>query len=309
MSKILKLYLEILILLGITAILFLSVDRYYAGCETGADQLMKEFRKSEHSAVRLFIGNSHTLALSLAADRLEPGSSVSFAFGGMDLFNSYALVRKYLDSVPCLRYVYIGIDEEWLGYNQTESKTEYVNRSLYRYTDTLYNHSLSNRLLASSNFFRSNRNLDFLFAPGRSKVNLQKMVNGIWYPPDDTIECRQRAIEHSSLRFNPSLVSENLHLLKSICEIVRARGIRLCLFYSPKRSCYMKYRDKKLMNPVEVRLETFILENQIPYIRNVDVAAVPDILFSDPDHLTPEGAAWFLGKLIPGNEKVKTELQ
>ncbi|HRH66732.1 MAG TPA: hypothetical protein PLU53_10585 [Bacteroidia bacterium] len=269
----------------------------YASYQTQADILMENFQKKKTNAEILWLGNSHTIPLIAQLDSLnaKPGS-VSFAYGGMDLFWSTVLLEKYMDQIPGLKTICIGADEELLGYNQTRFKLEYINRALYRYTDTLDDDSPFNRLLARSNFFRTNRDISYLVNQRNQPSDLKPMLHGFFTPGSMDQQCRERAKENTLTRFSTELIPENIALLKQIIEKAKAAGKNVILFSTPKSSCYLHYRDSTSIGVSKNAFREFISQHPVVFL-NGNTNPYPDSLFRDPDHLNLMGATVFLDNL------------
>ena len=292
-----KLFLEIAALLLFLVLLTGFLEWKYASYRTQADILMEEFQKNKSNAEILWLGNSHTIPLVAEFDtlHLQPPSA-SFAYGGMDFFWSAVLLEKYKGQMPRLKTLCIGVDEELLGYNQTFFKLEYINRALFRYTDTLDEDSRFDRLLASSNFFRTNRDISYLVNKRNQPSDLKPMLQGFFQPGSMDQQSRQRAKENSITRFSKKLIPKNIFLLKKIVETAKASGIDVLLFTSPKSASYIHYRDSASIESSRLALRDFTVSENLIY-KNGNRFQFPDSLFADPDHLNPTGAKIFLDSL------------
>lgn len=298
MRQVGRLWLELAGLLLFLAVCIQLLELKYSGYVTGADILMNHFRKHKEGASILFAGNSHTIPLTAAMDSLQQGNGgASLVFGGMDLFWTGVLVSKYMDSVPNLKTVFIGVEEELLGYNQTRFKLEYVNRSLYRYTDTLFEDTPFNRLMARSNFFRSNRDISYLVDQRNQPTDLAPMLHGIFQPGDAYSRCVRRAYENSVVRFNAGFIAENLGFLGALINRVRERGKEVILVTTPKSDCYLRERNAYTMELAASALRKFVNEKQVFYYNGNTRTNFPDSFFNDSDHLNLKGAAVFLDTL------------
>lgn len=282
-----RLLLEILILLlAVSAALFL-IEKKYEGFETPVDHMMHRFDKHAKNADVLLLGNSHMLPMANYLDTcIEKDRYVSMAFGGMDIFWSTALVKKKIDDIPQLKTVIFSIDEEMLGYNQSFFRQDQVNRSFYRYTDTLYKPTASDKILARSNFFRANRNTSFLFT-GKNDVEMRELLQVV--PLQSMSACRSRAQEYSVYRFNASLIDENVQLLSELIDVIKIAGKKIVFVTMPKNDCFLTFRSGENAKKGESKLDSLSKAKQVQWI-NYSKEHFSDTLFRDVDHLNYEGA-------------------
>jgi hypothetical protein len=282
---------ELFILLAAFILIVVLVEWRYSFYVTDADILIEKFESRKPKAEYLFFGNSHTIPI-VKADTLNHANA-SLASGGMDLFWITVLAKNYIKQAKNVTTIFAGIDEELLGYNQAWYRQEYISRSLYRYTDTLYQATSSEKWMAKSNFFRANRDLRFLFGTRNYSLldkNLQETQVNL-------SACRSRAIEHSVLRFSKNLISENTRLLTEFIAICKKSNKKLVIFIPPKTPCYFEMRNKRNIASSRHVIDSLVTAEKIML---VDFTIDPDFTvadFGDPDHLNKTGGAKALEKL------------
>lgn len=294
-----KLLFEIFCLMIFVGIAIGLIEWRYISYITPVDQLMQHFEKKTPTADYLFLGNSHILPIvSMLDSSAEKLRYASFAYGGMDLFWSAVLLEKRIHELPKLQIVILGLDEEMMGYNQTYFKQEYANRAFYRYTDTIYDPSTSEIILAKSNFFRANRNPAFIFT-GKSDVELKDMLKAA-APTITAANCKQRAQEISVFRFYDGLIEENTKLLSIIIEECAKANKKLLIVTLPKTACYLSYRNKEAVALGHHIIDSLVKQHSARWV-DFSIQQQPDSFFRDADHLNYAGSAFMW-------EKIKNEL-
>ncbi len=285
-----KLGWEIAGLLGFVLSILGLLEWKYKNYSTDVDDLIRKFEYKKSTAQVLWLGNSHTLPIIESIDQQDKTSQVaSLAHGGIDLFLTHELVQKYLNELPQLKLILLGIDEDMLGYNQSVFRVEYGSRAFYRYTDTIYKNSRIERILAKSNFFRSNRDLSYLFSSKTSNASyLASLDTSIFRSIGSP--CQQRAHEHSAIRFSRKLLHENTLLLQKIIAQAREKNRTLILFIPPKSNCYLEYRNQENIAEARAILDSLVLAEGVDLFEMNRAMVYPDSLFRDPDHLNLKGA-------------------
>lgn len=291
-----RLFLEIVLLVAFVAGVFGLLEWKYRDYSIGLDRQLEQFREERSHAQWLFLGNSHIIPLKAAADSLAHVPSASLALVGMDLFWTRVLLEREQDSLPAVVRVILNADPEILGYNQTLHGQAWINRALFRYGDTLYNDLLSERWMARSNFFRSNRNLSWLFRRHESGAEQPLVRDRLVLPLDDTLACKARALENSRTRFDERLFGENLEHLIHILDCCRRHGWETVLVRTPKRQVFLRHfehpgigRAKALIDSVAAARSLTVFEPRWP--------GSDDRFIADPDHLTIDGARRFITQL------------
>ncbi|MCX6290324.1 MAG: hypothetical protein NT126_01010 [Bacteroidetes bacterium] len=297
MNKVLKLFTEIFLLLMAGLVVFLLLEKKYASCETNADLLMAKFNRTCSTSNMLLLGNSHTLPLEVTMKTSSGKEICSFTARGMDLFWSCVLLKKYIHKIPNLELILVGVDDELLGFNQAWFYQEYVNRSLYRYTDTLYHDNLMNRFLASSNFFRSNRDLTFLWR-GEASHSEKETVLPLESTGGLSLEnCLGRAKELSEYRFTKKLLPENIGILQSMIDLAAQHGKKIIFFTTPKSACFIEKRNHENADLAHSAMDSLFRANRIFYVDFSRTKNFRDDFFADADHLNQTGAKILLKEL------------
>ena len=295
MKKLLKLFIEILILLSVIALTFGLIEWRYKSYKTPIDIVMKNFNDTKKTAEILLVGNSHIIPLSVYLKKYSADNAhyTTIGFGGIDLFWESVFLKKYMDSIPHLKSIVFSVDEELMGYNQSFFKQEYTNRSFFKYTDTLYKITLSDRWLSKSNFFRSNRNAEYLF----SEQKVPPMNDLFVAPKTETpLRCRQRAKEQTEFRFNPDLIAENKTILKETIARIKKSGVAITFVILPKKECFKENRNKKNIEIGRNALSSVMNEMNVQ-LMDYSTQTYPDSLFRDADHLNMRGSQLLWSKI------------
>lgn len=291
-----RLILETILLIAFLGGVYLLLEWKYRDYSIGLDNQFQQFREERASAERLFLGNSHIIPLKAAADSLGRRPSASLAFVGMDLFWTRVLLERQQDSLPALKFVILYADPEILGYNQTLHGQAWINRALFRYGDTLYHDHSWNRWMAQSNFFRSNRDLNYLFRKSDEPMGLPLVGDRLLVPLGDTLACKARALENGRARFDEKLFRENLEYLNTLLSCCERKGWKVLMVRTPKRSAFQRYFEhagivhaRAMIDSVAKARRLFLFEPQW--------SAESDSLISDQDHLGLTGAKRFMQEL------------
>ncbi|MEO8087426.1 MAG: hypothetical protein ABI763_11430 [Bacteroidota bacterium] len=290
-----KIIIEISALLIFIIAVFMLLEFLFRDYKNGVDRVMDDFFKSRDQAEVLMVGNSHALPFYNALKH-EEGSGVAFlTIGGDDLFWMQALVRKQLHSMPAVRYVILNCDDELLGFNQSLSGLSFMNRMLYQYTDEMYANKEMDILLSKSNFFRSNRDIGYLFSK-QSNANIV-MANAGGKGTFTDEECKVRAKEISEKRFQTKLFSENLTYVVSIINEVKRCNKILFVLKLPKCDCLSAAVNqenladsRRLLDSVFMATKTEMLDFSGDHTFTRDA-------FANPDHLTPQVAKKLMVKM------------
>ncbi|REJ82841.1 MAG: hypothetical protein DWQ44_01620 [Bacteroidetes bacterium] len=306
MNNRILLFLEVAGIILFMVLVIRLLEFRYSDYKTGVDRQMEVFNSKKNEARFLFVGNSHTLPLvSVGDSSVHAPFIASLTFGGTDLFWMNVLMAKFVNEMPALQTIYLGLDEELLGYNQNVFRVEYSNRAFFRYTDTLYNDTWFNRLLASSNFYRANRDLKWLF----SKDNLSgNQPISTQFRPVSKEECTKRAKEHSEIRFSAALIEENIRHLKNIISTAKSSGTEIVIFIPPKRKCYLENRNPSNIRLASDSILSFVSREKTHMINFNKDYLFADSLFSDPDHLSEAGAKYCLTLLLEASGKKSDSL-
>jgi len=301
-----KLIVEVVLLLVILAGAGYLIEKKYEEFETAADQIFKNYDLYKNDSIVVILGSSHALML----DDYYPDTSkyvVNFSIGGQDLFRENMVLKKIVKDGAKIQQVILCLDFDALGYNQVLSGEGYIDKQYYKYLDTLYDDSFTNRLMGSSSFFRSNRDISFLFQEPQVSVLVKTKggnANGLPYVPVgngalNDEDCKGRAIEHSSIKFKKELLRENLTYLEIMFTLCKMNNIDLVIITTPKMQCY---RDNSNKENIELAKSNFM-----EYLRKNDAERsyynlYEDTLFTnedfiDYDHLNQNGVRKLYQKL------------
>lgn len=279
---------------GFFFILIFGLHYLFRDYSTKTDLLFEKFNQDTQAASVLFLGNSHVVPLSEYHHRIRINKTASLAYGSSDLFLSMTILKKYITRLPKVTTVIIGVDPEMIGYNESKSGQQYIFRTFYKYTDTLYYDNLLNRFLATNCFFRTNRDIGYLFSgeDGRKK-KVAKQNNESF----SQTECRNRAQECSVLLFNKNNIPENLSFLQEIIKLCKINNKDLIVFNSPKRACYKSFRSKENYDYGKRSIEKLLISNEMNYLDADADSTFNDVDFRDPDHLNDAGCHKLLERL------------
>ncbi len=287
----------------------------YRNYSTWAARIFIPYYRNARTIETIYIGNSHMEVLSLAISE-EIKTVGNLSLGGQDIFLMYAAIKTVIPKSPALKKIYLGLDYDLIGYNQTKSGQEYIDRDYYEFTGELYNNTLTNRLMSRSNFFRSNRNIEYLFNWNLKKnkrinfIPLNSIPMGLYADTSllpaspshrkvDSFMCRKRAEEHSILKFKRKNISENLEFLERIVLLCTKYKIEIILVNPPKPECYKNFCNKDNIIFAKHVIDSFTSTNKIQYLDFYnDTAFFNDDLYVDDDHLNAIGAKIFCDKLF-----------
>ena len=302
----LKLIGEIVILLLVLAFTAFCIEKKYSKFETTADQIFKNYDLYKNDSIVVVLGSSHALML----DDYYPDTSkyvVNFSIGGQDLFRENMVLRKIVKDGAKIQRVLLCLDFDALGYNQVLSGEGYIDKQYYRYLDTLYHDGFTNRLMGSSAFFRSNRDISYFF----KEAEISSMVktkggqaSGIPYVPLgngalNEEDCKRRAIEHSSIKFNTDLLFENLGYLSNMIALCKSNKIELLIITTPKMECYRSNSVKKNIDRAKEMIMLTLKEEGVAssYHNFYEDTSFTAQDFIDYDHLNQKGVSKLYQKL------------
>ncbi len=279
-----KITLEIFALLIFIGIVFFTLEYLFRDYRNAVDNIMDDFYERKKNSEVLLVGNSHTLPFYEGMKSEEDPNVACLTIGGDDLFWMQALVKRHLNEMPETRYVILNCDDELLGFNQSLSGLKYMNRILYPYTDTMYENNTLDILLSRSNFFRSNRDIGYLF---NRSTNANMMMTGVGEQVAFTDEeCRSRAIEISEKRFQRKLFAENLSHLKSIISEVKRCNKKLFILKMPKCDCLQASVVRENLEASKILLDSLFKAEQVEQLDFSIDTTFHRNEFANPDHLT-----------------------
>lgn len=308
----------IFLVLAICAASIAVLEFTYRNYSTQADRVFKPYYAKANTVQTLYIGNSHIGVFGEIFPK-EIKEVGNMSLGGQDIFRMYTVIKTVLPKSPALKKIYLGLDYDLIGYNQTKSGQEYINREYFQYTDTLYNNTMTNRAMSMSNFFRANRDIAYLFKREKQEdkpVNFipvastpaatssgtaSKATTEVATPlPHKTIDpflCRKRAEEHTLLKFKKQNIDENLDYLQRIVALCKQQNVELILFNPPKTECYKGYSNKEVVINAKHIIDSFSVANKVPYLDFYNDSTFNDDMFVDYDHLNATGVKILSDKL------------
>ncbi|HRG88371.1 MAG TPA: hypothetical protein PLW44_05080 [Chitinophagales bacterium] len=303
----------------ILCVLAAAVLEYaYRNYQTQAYQLFNKYYRKATTVQKLYIGNSHVGVFGALYP--EQAAEVgNMSLGGQDIYRMYTVIKTVVPKSPNLKRIYMGLDYDLLGYNQTKNGEEYLDRAYFPYTGEMYNDNFTNRLMSKSNFFRANRDMAYLFSrnkapkeinfipvatvptPKDTAVKITTTDSGITpaattlpaaaHKKMDPFMCSKRAKEHTLLKYKEKYIAENLRYLLSIIEICKKHGVELVFFCPPKTTCYMAGSDKTNIENAKHTIDSFTVANHATYLDFYGSPLFNDDMFVDFDHLNPAGTA------------------
>ena len=286
------------LLLTLSAGVVFVLEFLFRDYKTTADYLFRRFNKRTTTVETIYIGNSHIGAFSsVLPDSMH--SMVNMSIGGQDIFRMWAVLNKIVPQSPNLKVVYMGLDYDLIGYNQSKSGQEYIDRQYYKYTGQLYNNTPTNRAMSSSSFFRSNRDLAYIFAKKVKDTGDEEVANFIPLTSSkaNPEECKKRAEEHTLLKFKNANMAENLAYLAQIVAICHLHNVQLVFINPPKTECYRQYSNPQVLTVAKHTIDSFITVQHATYHDFYSDTAFHDTMFADFDHLNYTGVSLLISKL------------
>ena len=265
----------------------------YSGYKSPYDIIFKGVEENKDRYTDIYIGNSHTMAL-----KTYTGDSnsivVNIATPGQDLFKTYTILKKWIPLMKNLKKIYFGLDYETIGQNLSLSGLDFEDRQLYTYTDTMYKYSIDNIVMARSNFFRSNRDLKYLY----KSQDLESLQNFI--PPVTILSeenCKKRALEHTQIRFKKNLIEENSGYLTAIIKLAKSYNKKLIIFILPKSSCYKDHSLKENVLFSKNIVDAVLEKNSLSCLDFYTDPSFTQEYFLDYDHLNEKGRKKLIDKI------------
>lgn len=275
----------------------------YAGYKSTVDYVFGELTEDQERNLTdyVYIGSSH-MGIIGEYHPNENFNVKNYAFQGLDLFKQYSILRKWLPKMNNIKGVLICLDYELIGHNQTISGEPHLDRQFYRYTDTLYANNLTNRIFSELNFFRANRDLNYLSQKNHTYIPKEKHFND-FIPVDSRnnltdINCIKRAKELSQIKFKKTVVEENLLLLEFIIELCNKLDIKVTFFNPPKRLCYRKNVNETNIAYAKEKIYEVLKQHNAYYYDFYDDEDFNDSDFVDYDHLNSDGAKKLINKIF-----------
>jgi hypothetical protein len=294
-----RISLEIAAILVFTTMVFLCMEFLFRNYRNSVDYIMDDFFEKKNNAEVLLVGNSHALPFYFSLKEEGNQNVGCLTIGGDDLFWMQALVKKYLHGMPRVRYVILNCDDELLGFNQSLSGVKYMNRMLYPYADTMYGNKAMDIMLSKSNFFRSNRDIGYLFNKTAGKKMVIVNAGGTGGFTDE--ECRARAEEISEKIFRQKVFSENLEYIKSIIAEVNRCHKKLFIIKLPKCDCLEASVRHENLAASHKLLDSLFKASAVGVFDFAGDTSFHRTDFANPDHLFPHSAHRLMQKI---NERI-----
>lgn len=282
-----RLYFEILGIVLIIAMVLIFLEYQYKGYKNAFDVRFEKLEKQKDSIEVIYIGNSHMGAFKKIS--ISGKNAFNLSFGGQDLFHMMVVLEKYIPQTPQLHKIILGCDYDMLGYNLDIANQQWKDRQYYPYVGKLYDQSLSNKIMATSNFFRANRDLKYLFRNNENTAN--KEINFIPISDKKLSKegCKDRATEHSVIKYDHNYFDENYGYLKKIISICKKHNVSLIVINPPKSECYWNYYQKDVISSNSEAIKKLAQQNKIPFIDLYSSKSFTKDCFIDYDHLNEKG--------------------
>jgi len=274
------------------------------------------FERVSGSVEVIFIGSSHV------EKGIDPHwiSAVSFnlAYVSQDVYNTYKLIERYLENMPRLRMVILGISFYDLNFDETHESpfftVEYYQAAgiwpRHLGVDFLANWSVF--YVHQADFIRDlisgKKPTEFQHMPAGFQVEIQLagealVDNGFRYSSGSmqqsmmSLNGGQRARYHQS--YNDAFVQrENTNLLKALTLLLSRKNIRLLLITIPVTTYYKKSYTGNYLGDFYRSVSEFTrMHPDVSYNDYSENHDHPDAEFLNSDHLNFRGAKRFTKRL------------
>jgi hypothetical protein len=281
-----------------TALLELIYEDY----RNNIDYIISPLFSDSLNVETLIIGASHTQSLG-ALEIFEEQKTYNASIGGQDLLHSYLILRSCIDKQPNLKTVLMELEYHSLGFSFSKFNQNWKERQYFPFTNYLSDSSLTNYILAKSNFFRSNRDINFLinkikplkshkaYTANEDKNYLNNsLIPLVKMDKNDKIDCVKRAIEHTKIKYNKSIVKDNEIILNNVIDLCENNKINLMFINTPKKKCYVKeYLSCENINQDKERIYNIVNKSNINYLDFLEQNFFTENSFRDADHLNQKG--------------------
>jgi hypothetical protein len=288
-----RLITETLLFILLLAAIAGGFEYLFAGASNDVDRRMQLFEQQKKDITRINIGNSHIGALQqYGADSTH---CMNLSFGGQDLFHMYTLLKTVIPQAPQLKTIILGLDADLMGYDLVVANERWKDRQYYPYTHELYCDSWSDRIMASSAFFRANRDFRTLKTSGAA-------ASANFIPPAAgrmlSKEGADRAREHSVYKFSKTLISRNTQIMDSICALCNRHKLTLILLSTPKQKCYNENYDQQTRTLATEAIQELTGRQSLRFYNYSEDPRFDESDFADADHLNPKGAHKMITLLV-----------
>ncbi len=271
-----------------------GMEYLYKNEITRIDLLYSSIYNSDNNIELAIVGNSHAGAMG-CTPFVQTDKIGNYSVGGQDLFHASLVISEVLARKKKLKYLVLFVDYDLMGYSLVTTNQRYTDREYYKYSDTMQDMSLGNRIMAQLNFFRNNRDLSRLknrFT--NSEIPSVKTENLNFIPivegRDDNSLCEMRAKEMTSVKFNKKLLPENEKILSEILEKVAKNNVKLIVVVPPKRECFYRYANKLNTQIAKKSLYKVVYScENVSFIDLYEDMSFADDDFIDPDHANSKG--------------------
>lgn len=296
-------FLEIFGLLLFVIITILVLEFIFRNEKTNIDTLFEKIKHGQNIEL-IIVGNSHSGALGNPSyTDIEKTNIANLSIGGQDIFHSFQIIKKSVNSLPNLKCIILSIDYDLLGYSLISTNQDYTARQYYIHTDTLENMSITNVWIAKSNFFRANRDFSLLFNRNQKINNNNKpelkenftplTINNI----NENEFCKKRATEMTSIKFSKNLIEKNFKTIVDIINITNLNNVNLIVLVPPKRDCFYQHANQENTILGKETLYSILSNNNCTFIDLYENPSFQDDDFVDPDHLNQKGGDFLNGIL------------
>ncbi|MBL6962863.1 MAG: hypothetical protein ISR55_03510 [Bacteroidetes bacterium] len=322
---------RILIFFGFIILFYSSLEiwsRKVFLTETDLHLKFSSLEKVKDSIEILAIGNSH----------LEKGLNPSFfnkkafnlAYSAQDLYYDNQLYKHYIEEMPQLKYLIIGVDFLSFGYDESKNSMYYV-RDYNKELNIRPRNGISYLYLLNHSIFWINRLkfIRYVFNgfPAKNKHSysdayllpdvhrMEPVLMGSGYRATWSFMSESELIKDAMITsargislYNSSIENENIRYLSEVIGLAYRRNIRIFLLSAPVSSAY------KNSFPEEMQSHFLSLINiirmhypEVSYINAMDHFIQRKEVFYNSDHLNEKGAAEFtpfLEELILNNQVI-----
>lgn len=239
----------------------------------------------------LVTGNSHMM---MGIDpRLLGHETCTLASTGQSLYYGTALVRRYLDRLPRLRLVVLGVSYQSLESEIRDGGLRWFFLDVFgiRPHDGL---RPADVLSASALLRLGPERLRILFT--QKKAVLQEMpIQGEARRDEDAAT---RRLAESSADMRPERIPANRRYLQELVGETRRRGVELLLLTVPLSPTLVTRLDPARYRRMQETLEDLARTPGIRYRNDIADRRFGDADFRDPDHMSPRGAARYSRILV-----------
>lgn len=291
--------IEVAAIMSFFIVVIVALEVLFADCPTRIDYLYASIRQTTDSVEVAIVGNSHAGAIGKPSVlHVEKEMVGNYSVSGQDLFHAQIVISDILKQKNKLKYIVLFVDYDMLGYDLLSTNQRYTDREYYKYSDTMQDMSLANRLMASSNFFRCNRDFSVLkekykrSESNNETVSKQQEENFIPVATTNDVNdaCRHRAMEMTGIKFKRSLIEENQKIIQNIIDIVLSSNAQLIIVVPPKRSCFYEYAHKENTKISKEALYQIVESNDAVYFVDMYGNEIfNDDDFVDADHPNSTG--------------------